>query len=355
MSELPTDELPRVTVLIAARNEESTILDCLRSVEGLDYPTHRLQVLIGNDGSTDRTGAVVRDFIQGKPQFSLLTITEQLPGQARPGQARPGQARPGLNGKANVLAQLAHAATGEYLFTTDADARVPPGWLRAMLAPFGQQTDGQPMGIVNGCTLVSGHSVGAKLQAVESVLVFRLLALAAQMGVALTGAGNNMAIRNEAYTAVGGFEGQPFSVVEDYTLFQSIVRQGYGFRQLMGPETLVWTLPPPSIGAYFRQRKRWMQGVFDLPFLLRLTTLGQYLLAPLLLILAFWFPALALGLYTAKVVTQTLLLGDGLIRLRQTRYWPYVLLYEPYQTIAGLLLLLYYSWPGQVEWKGRRY
>lgn len=340
MSEFAPVDLPTVSILIAARNEEHTILYCLRAIDQLDYPKYKLQVLIGNDNSTDHTLEVVNTFIQDKPAYRAVTISELVPS---------------LNGKANVLAHLAHYATGTILLTTDADARVPPTWLRAMIRQFETVIFGKKIGVINGCTIIQGDTLWARVQSVECVLVFSLLALAADFGIPLTGVGNNMAIRREAYDAVGGFENLPFSVVEDYTLFQAIVGKGYGFGHKLDPDTLVQMLPPPTIGAYLQQRKRWMHGVFDLPLPLLLTTLIQYLSGPMLLVLAFWFPVLALGLYAAKVLGQTLLLWGALIQLRQTNLWISMLLYEPYQMLFGLLAFVYYWLPTGVVWKGRTY
>lgn len=339
MSELST-ELPFVSILIAARNEEHTILDCLRAIDQLDYPKNRLQILIGDDASDDRTAELVSGFIRGKSVYQLITISRSLPN---------------LNGKANVLAQLTKVAIGSLLFTTDADAQVPATWLKAMIRQFETGRTSKLVGVVNGCTIIRGNSLWAQIQAVECVLVFQLIAVAANLGIPLTGVGNNMAFRRQAYEDVGGFENLPFSVVEDYTLFQAIVGQGYGFGHKLDPATLVHMLPPSTLQAYLQQRKRWMRGVFDLPLSLLIPTLTQYLLGPFLLLLAFWLPALALGLYTAKVLSQTLLLWRALIKLRQTKLWVSSLLFEPYQTVFGLLAFVYYWLPTGVVWKGRKY
>lgn len=333
-------DLPLVSILIAARNEETTILDCLRAIQALDYPSNRLEILIGNDASTDQTALVAQSFIQDKPQYQLVSITKKYAQ---------------LNGKANVLAQLAQLAHGSFLFTTDADARVPTGWVRAMLRQFENRPGERVVGVVNGVSTIRGRSLWAQVQAVECLLVFQGLSQAANRQIPVTGVGNNMAFRREAYNAVGGFENQPFSVVEDYTIFQAIVGKGYGFRQAFNRETLVEMLPLPGVEAYLQQRKRWMQGVFDLPILFRLAPLLQYLLGPLLLMLAFWFPGLALPLYAAKVLGQTLLLRHALIQLRQTHLWVSALIYEPYQLLFGLLAFGYYWLPTGVVWKERKY
>src|SRR4051794_40849265 len=86
-------EKVKVSILIAARNEANNIERCLTSITRLNYPADLIEVLIGNDGSTDETAKIVETFIADKPNFKLVSITEKL------GQA---------HGKGNVLAHLAH-------------------------------------------------------------------------------------------------------------------------------------------------------------------------------------------------------------------------------------------------------
>src|SRR5690606_20719969 len=93
-----------VSILIAARNEENTIIRCLKAIEKLDYPPELIEVLIGDDASTDQTFKVIANYIAGQPNFRLISITSKL------GQAR---------GKANVLAHLTRQATSGFFFITD--------------------------------------------------------------------------------------------------------------------------------------------------------------------------------------------------------------------------------------------
>ena len=57
----------RVSVVVAARNEEKTIVTLLNSLEEQDYPKDLLEVIIVNDNSTDRTPIVVSEFISQHP------------------------------------------------------------------------------------------------------------------------------------------------------------------------------------------------------------------------------------------------------------------------------------------------
>lgn len=335
VTEPPGPDRPTVSILIAARNEESTILTCLRAIADLDYPTERIEVLIGNDQSTDRTGEVVTGFIADKPNFRLVLTTDSPIG---------------LRGKANVLAQLARLARGQHLFFTDADTQVPPGWLTEM----SRHIVGN-VGIVTGVTLPDGPRLFHALQTIDWLYNLTLTHLVSSFGVPVTAMGNNMAVSRGAYDAVGGYKSLPFSVVEDYTLFRAIVGWGFGFRNLLSETVLARTRPVDTLRQFLSQRKRWMRGATDLPAWMVVSLYGQYLAGPLLLLLGWFVPALAVGLYVLKLFVQTLVISFGLGRLRQTRLWPYALLFEVYQLILGPLSVLYYLAPTPIDWKGRNY
>lgn len=335
VTESPVSARPTVSILVAARNEETTILACLRAIYQLNYPANAIEVLIGDDQSTDRTNAIVADFIADKPAFRQVTITES---------------RGGLRGKANVLAQLARLAGGHYLFFTDADTQVPTDWLPEMSRHL---TKG--VGIVTGVTLPDGSHLFHKLQTIDWLYNLTLTHLVSSFGVPVTAMGNNMAVSREAYDAFGGYESLPFSVVEDYTLFRAIVGRGFGFRNVLSESVLARTKPVDTLREFLDQRKRWMRGATDLPAWMVVLLYVQYLAGPLLLLLGWFVPALAVSLYVLKLFVQTLVISFGLGRLRQTRLWLYALLFELYQLILGPLSVLYYLAPTPVEWKGREY
>ncbi len=331
----PQPGFPSISVLIAARNEEATILDCLRAISQLDYPFQSVEVLIGNDQSTDATRSVVTDFIRDKPGFRLYDIQQQTAG---------------LPGKANVLAQLARQATGQLLFFTDADTQVPPGWLTEM----SRQCAGK-VGIVTGVTLPEGPTLFHKLQTIDWLYNLTLTHLVSSMGVPITAMGNNMAVSREAYEAIGGYESLPFSVVEDYILFRAIIGQGYGFKNLLNEQVLARTKPVDTLREFLHQRKRWMRGATALPAWMVISLYGQYLVGPLLLLLGFFQPVLAIALYLTRLFIQTMTISFGISRLRQTQLWPYALLFEAYQLLIGPLSVVFYLLPTPIDWKGRRY
>ncbi len=325
---------PRVSILIAARNEAAAIERCLASLAQLHYPAGQLEILIGDDASTDDTRAVVQRFIADKPHFRLLPIRHRL------GTAR---------GKGNVLAHLCRAATADYFLFTDADTALGPEWVQAMLAaaPPG-------VGIVTGSTTAGGNLFG-RLQGLDWLFGLNLIRLLTDQGVPVTAVGNNMLVTRAAYASIGGYEALAFSITEDLQLFARIVAQGWKFRNLMDPRALGISTPQPTVRHLLHQRKRWMKGAGHLPWQLGLL-FGSYGVFYTVLGWPGLLPLGTLGaLYAAKVLCQTLFLGLTLRQAGHRESLGVLLLYEFYLLAMSLAVLAYTAWPGPIEWKERRY
>jgi glycosyltransferase involved in cell wall biosynthesis len=107
-------DLPTLTVVIPALNEEATIEGGLTTVLAQDYPG--LEVIVLNDRSTDRTGEILEGLQRHHPNLGIVHLT-RLP--------------EGWLGKNHALLLGARAARGEWLLFTDADVHFAPGALRA--------------------------------------------------------------------------------------------------------------------------------------------------------------------------------------------------------------------------------
>ena len=72
------DDLPSVSILISALNEEDVIRDRLENALALDYPTNKLETVIASDGSIDRTGEIVQLYVNKYPhRIRLLSYSER--------------------------------------------------------------------------------------------------------------------------------------------------------------------------------------------------------------------------------------------------------------------------------------
>jgi cellulose synthase/poly-beta-1,6-N-acetylglucosamine synthase-like glycosyltransferase len=330
----PLAHYPRVSILVAARNEAHAIERCLRALATLTYPNEQLEILIGDDDSTDETAAVVRRFIRDKPQFRLLSIRTQL------GTAR---------GKSNALAHLCRAATADYFLFTDADMALHPDWVQTMLAsaPAG-------VGVVTGMTTANGNLFG-RLQGLDWLFGLNLIRLITDCGLPVTAVGNNMLLTRKAYTSIGGYEALAFTVTEDVQIFSRVVAQGWGYRNLIAPQVLGISVPQPTLRQLLRQRKRWMRGAARLPWQLGALFSSYGAFYTLVGWPGLFTPAAVGALLGAKVLCQMLFLRITLRQAGHREHMGVLLLYEPYLLVMSLTVLAYTVWPSGIEWKERRY
>ena len=112
---------PTVSVIIVGHNEASTIADKIKNTLAFDYPKEKLEIVVGSDGSTDATVAIVRSFAgQG---VKLLESVER-------------------RGKHYMQMAARDVARGEILVFTDASILVEPQVLRRMVSHFADSSVG---------------------------------------------------------------------------------------------------------------------------------------------------------------------------------------------------------------------
>ncbi len=121
-------QTPTVDVVVAAYNEQDRIEACLRSIAASRYPLDRVRILVGDDGSTDRTAVIVGELAE-----QLRPCTIELHQFTR-------------SGKNAVVSALIASATAEVVVFTDADTFWYPGSLAALVSPFADDAVGGVVG-----------------------------------------------------------------------------------------------------------------------------------------------------------------------------------------------------------------
>ena len=104
-----------VTVLIPARNEQHNISTCLNSLLIQNYPKDKLEIIVIDDDSDDKTGEIVESYSSKYPYIRLIYL---------------GQCPAGVSPKKRALQVGVAAAEGEIIVTTDADGLLPIGFQR---------------------------------------------------------------------------------------------------------------------------------------------------------------------------------------------------------------------------------
>ena len=182
-------ELPKLSVVIPARNEERKLEGALRTVLGQDYP--HLEAILVNDRSTDGTGRTMERLTAGRGNASVIQV-EELP--------------EGWLGKNNAIHVGTERASGDWLLFTDGDIHFHPAAFRRAIA-YAEERSLDHLTLVPELKLSGYWLRGVVAFFYTAFLVHRGYYKAnipsSEMGV---GIGAFNLIRREAYDEAGGYK-----------------------------------------------------------------------------------------------------------------------------------------------------
>lgn len=326
---------PVVSIIVAARNEQEFIGDCLNSLIHLSYDQEKLEIIVVNDNSTDNTQGIIDSY--SKMHKSIKKVT-----------AKAGYGN--LRGKANAISQGIDVSKGDILMFTDADCTVPPSWVQETVKYFDDQT-----GIVGGFTSLKVNRIFEGIQSLDWIFLFGLASSTAGWGMPLTVIGNNFSIRRLAYMQTGGFTQIPFSVTEDYALVQAVLQKTkFHVRFPMNIGTLVRSTACWNWNSLYHQKQRWGVGGLDMIFRGFVIMIIGWI-AKLILILSVLFsPSLIwLGVFLLMIAGEFIFLFKPLKRFESITYLKYFLPFFIYFLVYVLIIPFVAFFSKQVVWKER--
>ena len=210
---------PSVSVVVPVYNGEATIAECVDSLLALRYPEDRIELLVVDNGSRDGTLGVLRRY---GPRIVRLEESTRGPAAARNAGLR--------------------AAAGEVVAFTDADCRVDPDWLTAVVAPL----DDPRVGIVGGTMRVI-PAVGEVARFKEVIRDRRQSIEFFQPPYAGTA---NWASRRIVLQELGGFD-ERFRRGEDVDLSYRMTQAGYTLA--FAPAAVVYHRNEDRLAGLFRE------------------------------------------------------------------------------------------------------
>lgn len=271
-------ELPAITIVVPAYNEETSICRTVRSLLSQRYPDFEIVVI--NDGSVDRTLGVLDDEFELEPD--VFFAGEDIPTQnvrmafrsRRDKRVRVIDKRNG--GKADALNVGINHSTGTLVCVIDADVILDRWALFHLVLPFLEDaTTVASSGTIrphNGCTIADDavtsisvpHRLVEGLQVVEYLLAFgvgRLFFNSINGHVVISGAFG--LFRRDLLVEISGFH--PQAIGEDMELVvrihQHLRQHGTPYRITFVADALCYTEAPSSITELGKQRTRWHQGL----------------------------------------------------------------------------------------------
>lgn len=228
----PMRRLPSISILIPAFNEERGIAKTLDSVIGQDYPKGKLDVIVIDDASTDRTAEIVEGYVKTHSNVKLVRHRENRKKAAA------------LN------TGLKHVKT-EVVGFVDSDSVIGAGALKNMVGYLGEGS----AGVIAAIKPKRSETFSQKLQNVEYIFAAIIRKLTSFLGALyLTPA--FALYKTSVLKKVGGFDEKNFS--EDLEMGLRLQSRGYRIENSMNAEVITET--PASLGKLLSQRIRWNRG-----------------------------------------------------------------------------------------------
>jgi cellulose synthase/poly-beta-1,6-N-acetylglucosamine synthase-like glycosyltransferase len=285
-------ELPPVTLIIAAHNEETHLRDKLANIRQLDYPRDRLDVIIVSDGSTDDTNAILR--AAHDPNIRCIFL-------------------PARGGKSSALNHAVAQAHHDILIFSDAATRFAPDAVAKLARHFVDQRVGAVCGSLEFEASPESRQTEGVYWAYESMLRF----MEARLGATLTASGAIYALRRGCFPRLS-----PDTMTEDLVIPMHARKLGY--RVLYDPEAVGTDIAASSVAGEFARRVRIATGSFR--------ALGQVLRTPLDPVTAFAFFSHKFLRWILPFLLIAMLVSSGLL-------WS-----QPLYRIALLGQLAFYVW-----------
>jgi 1,2-diacylglycerol 3-beta-glucosyltransferase len=230
--------LPSVTVLLPCHNEELVVRGLVAAVDALDYPRDRFQAIFINDNSSDETGRILREELEGRPDCFLIERGPDATG-----------------GKSGGLNRALAFATGQILVVFDGDHHPDPQSLRLVVRHFAEPG----VATVQGRCIVENpfESRLSRLIAIDYLCGYLVNMVGRQAVFDLPAYGGaNCAVRADALRAAGGWNED--SVTEDTDLTIRLLLDGWRCRY--EPSAVDSEQGVTKIGQFWRQRYRWARG-----------------------------------------------------------------------------------------------
>ena len=239
LDDLSDSDLPSVSILIPAYNEEPVLPGTIKACKNLDYPEAKLEVVICYEAdSTDATAAIAKGAAAEDSRFVAVERDEAG------------------GGKAKATNYGLRYTSGEIIASIDADHQFRPDAIRRAVAWFRSDED---LWCIKGRCYGRNptDSVLALHATVERHIAERIDIYARQTFRSFTFFGGGQAFfRREVFNELGDFDEE--ILVEDIDMSMKIQAAGKGLR--VDPQILTYEENPATLSSWWNQRKRWARG-----------------------------------------------------------------------------------------------
>lgn len=230
----------KVSVLIAARNEENNIERLLKSLYNQTFEKDLFEVIIIDDHSKDNTLLIVENFIKENNDINIKIFCAEK------------------EGKKFAISQALHLAHNDLVIVTDADCVLKTTWIESIVNFYKEKKCKM---ILAPVLLSQAETFFEKIQVLEHLSLIGSTAGSANIGFPVMCNGANMAYEREAALEVEKFR-KDFNIPsgDDMFLMEQFVKN-YGHQSvkfLLSKSAIIETKTCKTVSEFFRQRRRWV-------------------------------------------------------------------------------------------------
>jgi cellulose synthase/poly-beta-1,6-N-acetylglucosamine synthase-like glycosyltransferase len=220
----PAGELPSVSLIVAAHDEEETVASWVHSALALDYPRDRLEVIVASDGSADTTAERAR--------MAGADLVLEVP----------------RGGKVAALNAAVERSSGEILAFSDANSQWEPDALRRLVARLADPE----VGYVCGQLRLGGEGIGVNQEGLYWRYEMAIRGYESRLAGVTAGNGAINAVRRDAFIALEPTRGQDISFPFEITRA--------GRRAVYEPDAVAWEPMASTLGSEVARKRRMHAG-----------------------------------------------------------------------------------------------
>ncbi len=343
-----TDFEPFISLIIAFRNEENTILLLLQSILQQNYSKSKMEIILVDDSSSDKSLGLVETFKNNHPELpiKLFELSKE---------------KPLAFGKKEALILAYSKASGDYILLSDADCQFSKNNFRTRVQSF----KNAKVKMVSAAVLISENkTIFKNAQALENLSLMATTAATTAANLPILSNGANLAFERQAF-----FELPKNALVkeensgDDLFLLHSF-KKHFGATSIafeFDKDAVVYTQAQPNFKSFFNQRKRWVSKSKSYKdvwiIMISLLVLSVNLSIVFAVIASVFNPAYLLVLvlvFTIKLSVDLLILSRAAKWYGQKKLlwtYPFVQIFYPLFIVVSGLLSPFLSY----EWKGRKY
>ena len=224
--------LPRMSLLIAAYNEQGEIGHRIENALETDYPPDRFEIVVASDGSIDRTNEIVRQY--ERYGVKLLAFERR-------------------RGKANVLNDAIPTLAGEIVMLSDANTYTHASAAHRLAFWFAEPT----IGVVCGRLVLTDPATGRNVDGLYWKYETFIKNCENRLGALLGSNGGIYAIRKSLFRPIPGN-----TIVDDFVI-PLLARKQSGCRIVYDKEAVATEETPARLRAEFHRRARIGAGGFQ--------------------------------------------------------------------------------------------